>query len=131
MGRSLELTPAIRERICELYAIGCGYKRIQKRYPWISVSTVRCTVKKVPERRQGVSKPRSGQPKKLSEAQRDHILEAIHGHLRITCEDLLAEAEYRIKLPTMKLFLKDEGLRKWRASWRPLLNEQAAAKRPR
>jgi transposase len=66
-----ELTPAVRERICELHsAVKWGYKRIHKRYPWISLSTIRYTIKKEHERRSGVSKPRSGRPKKLNEAEK-------------------------------------------------------------
>jgi hypothetical protein len=66
MARSNELTPALRERICELHAIGWGYRRIHQRYPWIPLSTIRYTIKKEHERREGVSKPRSGRPKKLT-----------------------------------------------------------------
>lgn len=67
MARSKELTPAIRERICELHAINWGYKRIHQRYPSIPISTIRYTIKKEPERREGVSKRRSGRPKKTKE----------------------------------------------------------------
>ncbi|OOQ88244.1 hypothetical protein PEBR_13161 [Penicillium brasilianum] len=63
MARSKELTPAIRERICELHAINWGYKRIHQRYPSIPISTIRYTIKKEPERQEGVSKRRSGRPK--------------------------------------------------------------------
>lgn len=49
MARSKELTPAIRERICELYAIGWGYKRIHTRYPYIPLPTIRYTIKKESE----------------------------------------------------------------------------------
>lgn len=30
MGRSKEIAPALRERICELHDIGWGYKRIHR-----------------------------------------------------------------------------------------------------
>jgi hypothetical protein len=64
-----ELTPAIRERICELHsAAKWGYKRIHQRYPTVSLSTIRYTIKKEHERRDGVSKPRSGRPKKPKDA---------------------------------------------------------------
>ncbi|KAF3391222.1 Sterol 3-beta-glucosyltransferase UGT80A2, partial [Penicillium rolfsii] len=49
MAPSSELTPALRERICELHSIGWGYKRIHKRYPWISLGGIRYTIKKEPE----------------------------------------------------------------------------------
>ncbi|KAJ5529938.1 hypothetical protein N7527_003331 [Penicillium freii] len=111
MARSKELTPAIRERICELYAIGWGYRRIHARYPYISYSTVRYTVKKESERKEGVSKSRSGRPKKLTEADKDRILNAIHGDPKISTEDLLAEVDHK------------------RCSWRPYLKEEHARKR--
>ncbi|KAJ5512190.1 hypothetical protein N7463_001742 [Penicillium fimorum] len=76
VARSKDLTPAIRERICELHSIGWGYKRIHTRYPAIPLSTIRYTVKKESERREGVSKPRSGRPKKLTEADKDRLLNA-------------------------------------------------------
>lgn len=80
-------TPAIRERICELSAIGWGYKRIHQRYPTISLSTIRCTIKKEPERRQGVSKPKSGRPQKLSDDQKGRASTAIHENSKVTHEN--------------------------------------------
>ena len=76
MARSKELTPAVRERICELHAINWGYKRIHQRYPAIPISTIRYTIKKEPERREGISKRRSGRPKK---AKIDQSPKADHG----------------------------------------------------
>jgi transposase len=131
MARSSELTPAIRERICELHAIQWGYKRIQKRYPYIPLSTIRYTIKKEHERRDGVSKARSGRPKKLSEAEKDQILEAIHGNPRITQEDLLTSVDHKVKLRSIQRLLNAENLRKWRCSWRPYLTDENAAKRLR
>lgn len=129
MARSVELTPALRERICELHAIGWGYKHIHSRYPYVPRSTIQYTIKKESERRGGISKPRTGRPHKLSEVQKDRIREVLHGNPRIKHQDLLAEADYVIKLPAMKAFLKDESLRKWRSSWRPLLTTEYAQKR--
>jgi transposase len=74
MAPRSELTPALRERICELYdAAKWGYKRIQKGCPLISVSTVRYTIKKDRERLGGVSKPRSGRPRKLDKADQEKL----------------------------------------------------------
>lgn len=131
MARSTELTPAIRERICELHAIQWGYKRIQKRYPYIPLSTIRYTIKKEHERQEGVSKARSGRPKKLSEAEKDRILESIHGNPRITQEDLLASVDHKVKIRSIQRLLNAENLRKWRCSWRPYLTEENAIKRLR
>ena len=112
MAGSKELTPAIRERICELYTIGWGYKRIHTRYPYIPLSTLRYTIKKESERREGVSKSRSGRPKKLSEADKDRILNAIHGDPKITAEDLLTEVDHKVKYRSIQRLLNAENLRK-------------------
>ncbi|KAJ5591463.1 uncharacterized protein N7459_001832 [Penicillium hispanicum] len=113
MAPRSELTPALRERICELHsAAHWGYKRIQKRYPFISVSTVRYTIKKDHERLNGVSKPRSGRPRKLTEADHEWLLTAIHENPKITREDMLTEVSNKV-------------------NWRPYLTEEYAIKRLR
>ncbi|OGE49971.1 hypothetical protein PENARI_c019G06796 [Penicillium arizonense] len=129
MARSKELTPAIRERICELHAIGWGYKRIHGRYPYIPLSTIRYTVTKEKERRDGVSKPRSGRPKKLTEADKDRLLTAIHGDPKTTAQDLLTEVDHKVKYRSIQRLLNAENMRKWRCSWRPYLKEEHALKR--
>ncbi|KAJ5642736.1 hypothetical protein N7490_006736, partial [Penicillium lividum] len=127
MPRS-ELTSAIREMICELHAIGWGYKRIHQRYPYISLSTIRYTIKKEPERRAGyVLVVR----RSFSEAETDRILEVIHGNPRVQQEDLLAEVDHKVKIRSIQRLLNSENLRKWRCSWRPLLTEEHAMKRLR
>lgn len=129
MARSTELTPALRERICELHSIGWGYRRIHKRYPWIPISTIRYTIVKEPERRQGVSKARSGRPKTLTEADKNRLVEVIHDNPKTTHEDLLAEVDHKVKIRSIQRLLNAENLRKWRCSWRPYLTEEHAIKR--
>lgn len=98
MAPRSELTPALRERICELsQAAGWGYKRIHKRYPWVSLSGIRYTIKKDRERLYGVTKPRSGRPKKLDEADKDRLVARIHDNPKILREDLLAEVLHKVK----------------------------------
>lgn len=124
-----ELTSAIRERICELHAIGWGYKRIHTRYPQVSLSTIRYTIKKEPERRAGVSKARSGRPTKLNSTEKVRLFEAVVENPKITYEDLLAEVSYKVKKESIRRLLNTENHRKWRCMWRPDLNEIKAAKR--
>lgn len=115
--KSSDLTPALRERICELHsAVHWGYKRIHKRYPWVSISTIRYTIKKEQERRIGVSKPRSGRPKKLNEEDKKRLLDAIEDNPRVTHEDLLSEVSYKVKKDSIRRLLNCENLRKWRCS---------------
>jgi hypothetical protein len=53
---------------------GWGYRRIYHRYPWFPLSTIAYTIKKEPERILGVSEPRSGRPKKLTEDDKARVL---------------------------------------------------------
>ena len=115
MARSRkELTPAQRVCICELYDIGWGYKRIQERYPDIPLSTIRYTVTKGPERKDGVTKPRSGPYKKLTDADQAHILELIIDNPRVTQQDLLAAVNNKVCERTIQRFLCSHNMRKWR-----------------
>jgi transposase len=99
MAPRSELTPALRERICELHsAAGWGYKRIQKRYPFISISGVRYTIKRDRERIGGVTKPRTGRPRKLDEADREKLLDTIAKNPKITREDMLAKVSYKVSI---------------------------------
>lgn len=129
MTQSKELTPTLRARICELHDIGWGYRRIQKRYPWIPLSTVRYTIIKEPERCDSVSKPRKGRPKKLTEADKHWILEVINENPHITQEDLLTEVSHRVKYCSIRHLLNAENMCKWCCSWRPYLDEKYAIKR--
>jgi transposase len=97
MARSKKLTPALRGRICELHDIGWGYRRIHRRCPWISLSTIAYTIKKEPERKLGISKPRSGRRKKLTEDDKARILYVIAEQPRVTHQDLLSEVSYKVK----------------------------------
>ncbi|KAJ5509350.1 hypothetical protein N7527_011493, partial [Penicillium freii] len=107
---SPHLTPAIRERICELHsAAQWGYKRIHQRYPWISLSTIRYTIKKEHERRAGVSKPRSGRPKKLNATDKT---QSRRTRVLVTREDLLTKVSYKVKIDSIRRLLNTENLRK-------------------
>ncbi|KXG52020.1 Guanylate kinase/L-type calcium channel [Penicillium griseofulvum] len=89
-----ELTPAIRERICELHsAAKWGYKRIHRRYPNVSLSTIRYTIKKEHERHDGVSKPRSGRPKKPKDANKVKDADKVQDADQVQDADKVKDAE--------------------------------------
>jgi transposase len=128
--RNQELDPYTRTRICELKnTAGWSYKQIQQEYPTIPKSTIQSTIRREAQRVDNHSIARSGRPRKLSEEDRDRILEAIHGNPRITREDLLATVDYKVKKDSIRRLLNVEGLRKWRCLNRPYLTEEHAAKR--
>lgn len=77
-----------------------------------------------------MSKPRSGRPKKLREADKDRILNAIHRDTKITAEEL-AEVDHKVEYRSNQRLLNSENLRKCRCSWRPFLKEEYTLKRLR
>ncbi|KAJ5493597.1 hypothetical protein N7463_009684 [Penicillium fimorum] len=107
VARSKDLTPAIRERICELHSIGWGRASDEKA----------CR-----------NHDLEGQ-KKLTEADKDRLLNAIHGDPKITAEDMLTEVNHKVKYRSIQRLLNAENMRKWRCSWRPFLKEEHALKR--
>lgn len=96
MAPRSELTPAVRERICELSAVGWSYRSIHKRYPWVSISGIRYTIKKERERLDGVTKPRSGRPKKLDDADRERLFAAVRSNPEIKREELLTIVSHKV-----------------------------------
>ena len=98
MAPRSELTPALRERICELHdVVGWGYKRIQKRYPFVSLSGIRYTIKKDREKIGGVSKASTRRPRKLDEADQEKFMRAIAENPKIAREDMLAEVSHKVR----------------------------------
>lgn len=129
MPRNPELDSYTRTRICELHsAAHWGYKRIHKRYPWISLSTIRYTIKKERERDNNHSIPRSGGPRKLSEEDRDHIY-VVTTNPQIRQVDLLVEVDHKVKINSIRRLLYEMDLRKWKQLEHPMLSELHAAKR--
>ncbi len=100
MPRGKELDVYTRERICELkFTLKWGARRIQKyRFPEIPLSTISYTLTMERKRINSASLPRSGQPRKLTEEDRDRVNDAIQNNPAITREDLLNEVDYKVKM---------------------------------
>lgn len=66
----------MRARICELHTEArWGYKRIQRVHPEISISTIRYTIKMEQERINQHSKPRAGPPEKLTDEDKQNLID--------------------------------------------------------
>ena len=83
-----EYDPTVHARICELHSIGWGYKRIHKKHPHISLSTIRYTIKRESERSNQQSLHRSGQPKKLSSEQEEELKKKVEEDKHIKLREL-------------------------------------------
>lgn len=131
MGRrGPELDPFIRTRLCELrHTAKWSYRAIQKAYPTIPLSTIHYTIRKEHERHQNHSKSRSGQPRKLTEDDRDHIHDLVTSDPHIKQQDLLTEVDHKVKIGSIRRLLYEMDLRKWRQLERPMLSEFHANRR--
>jgi transposase len=111
--RNHELDTFTRTKLVELKKVaGWSYKQIHAAYPSIPINTIKTTISRESKRIDNQSMPRSGRPRKLDEADRDRILEAIHGNPRATYEDLLAEVDNKVKKDSIRRLLTIEGLKK-------------------
>lgn len=124
-----ELTLTTRARICELYSIGWGYKKIHNRYPDISYSTIRNTIKKEISRNDQRSCYRSGQPKKLSPQQEADLLRKIEEDNHIKMRELHESVQTCASVTTVRRLFRDIHKKKWRQRERPELQPIHAEKR--
>jgi transposase len=131
MGLGRELSVTDRARILELHSIGWGYKRIYKKHPEWSLSTIRYTVKKADARGPDCkSLKRSGHPQHLTVEERDHVYDVItHQNPNITTPDLLAQVDDKVKKRSMQYLCRDLGRRKWIRRKRVALTAERAAAR--
>lgn len=119
----------MRSRICELKSVGYGAKRISKVHPEIPLSTIKYTLRKEAERKNNVTLPRPGAPRKLTQQQRDGLIQLTVTNPDSTYPDLLASIDNRIKERALRGILRDANRRKWKKLRRPQLLERHAAAR--
>lgn len=113
MVRGKELSPQLRSRICELYSLGYKPKKIYEIHRDIPINTIKTTVRREKLRKDNVSRPRSGAPRKLTEADRDHIYDLIiHENPHIRTKDLLAAVDFKVKDRVIRMLTRDLGRRK-------------------
>lgn len=72
------------------------------------------------------SRKLSGRPRNLGEFERDLLFDAIQANPGIKYNELLDLVDNKISRETLRLLLKDLGLRKWRKIKRPQLTERDA-----
>lgn len=122
-----ELDPTYRARICELYTT-ChwGTKRIHTAYPEIPLSTLKYTIRVEHQRRNNASLPCSGQPRKLTEEDRDHLYNVISTNSHIKYQDLMDEVDNKVQKESIRNLLNEMGLKWCQLSWLALCHTHAA-----
>lgn len=121
--------PTVRARICELHSIGWSYKKIHDRFPFISYSTVRYTIKKETSRSDQRSQYRSGQPKKLSLEQERDLIQKAQEDEHIEMRGLHEAVQQHTSKSTVRGLFRNIHKRKWRQRQRPEIQPIHAEKR--
>lgn len=106
-SKSKELDPTMRARLCELYSIGWGYRRIHGKHPDIAISTIRNTVKMEAKRENQKSLPRPGTPKKLSAEQQRLLIEKSTANPELTYRELQDMVGNIVSKSTIRRLLRD------------------------
>jgi hypothetical protein len=119
----------MRSRICELHSIGWGAKRIHYLHREIPLSTIKTTIRKEAIRKDNVTLPRSGAPRKISEEERDHIYDLTTQDPHIKMRELFDEVSTPLTKKTMQRLLREMHKKKWLQKVRPLLEEEHANQR--
>ena len=114
-----ELDPQMRSRICELYSVGFGPKKIHDKYRDIPYNTIRSTINREQQRQNNQSRPRSGRPRQLTEEQRDHLFELSVTDPHLKYSDLLNEVDHAVKKRSLQRLFSEMGRRKWNQQKRP------------
>ena len=124
-----ELDPTTRARICELHSIGWGYRRIYKRYPYVSMSTIRNTIKLESSQSNQCSLPRSGGPKKLSPSEENELLKKAEEDKHIKMRELQNAVNNSVSKSTVRRLFQTMHKCKWMQRKRPEIQPIHAEKR--
>uniref|UniRef100_A0A093V492 Transposable element Tc3 transposase n=1 Tax=Talaromyces marneffei PM1 TaxID=1077442 RepID=A0A093V492_TALMA len=125
-----ELDPCMRARICELHTEAhWGYKRIHKVHPEIPISTIRNTIKKEQERINQRSKARSGTPAKLTDEDKQKLIELTIQNPHIKYEELRNAVDNKVTIRTIQNMFQQIHKRKWKQRKRPEILPLNAQKR--
>ena len=94
-------------------------------------STIQYTLTQESKRQKQESLPRLGQPRKLTEDDRDNIYGIMQETPSFSTEKLLAEVDFKVHRQSIWRLTHQMGLRKWRKMHRPALKPIHAEKRLR
>lgn len=125
-----ELDPCMRARICELHTSArWGYKRIHKMHPEIPISTIRDTIKREQERTNQRSKPRSGAPEKLTDEDKQNLIDLTIQNPHIKYAELRNAVNNKVTIRTIQSMFQQIHKRKWKQRKRPEIQPLNAQKR--
>jgi transposase len=92
-------------------------------------STVRTTLQRAQERDDGHSKPRSGQPRCMSDREERILIRHIRLNPRDTFDQVKTATKLKISTSTIKNICRKVGISYWRAKKWPALTEKAVEAR--
>ena len=123
--KNKELSPYLRGSIQTWAAISLGTAEIVRK-TFLTPETVKSTLSRNLQRHEGITLSRSGHPSKLSRRDRRTLLRYIRKNPKLLYKQVLVDLSLPVSTKTMQKILKEEGIKKWIAKQRPLLNEEAA-----
>lgn len=85
-----------RTKITTLKSTGLSYKQIHEQLSHIPIATMKTTVQRERKRERNATLPRSGRPRKLSDDEKERVLNLSTEKPRVKCEDLLAEVDQKV-----------------------------------
>lgn len=118
-----------RTRITTLKSTGLSYRQIHEQLPHIPIATLKTTVQRERKRERNTTLPRPGRPRKLSDNDKERVIDLIEENPRVKCEDLLAEVDHKVCRMSIWRLLRESNKRKWRCLRRPELSPEIAEKR--
>lgn len=124
-----ELSAQLRSRLCELKSYGLTYAQIYRAHPEIPRGTIRTTIYREHHRVDNKTKPRSGRPRKITEEERDHLLDLTTSNPHIKYKDLVNEVDAEVSKRTVRRLFQEMRIRNWQRRQQPLLKPEHAQKR--
>lgn len=113
-----ELSPYERGLITGAVAGGATLRKTAALFG-IPISTVQSTVSRASTRANGVTKPRSGRPRKVSDRDRQYIVQLVRTQPAITYEDIIARTGVSASKKTIYRIIREHGLTNWLGRSRP------------
>jgi Transposase len=129
-GVRKELTPNQRGKIEGARLAGATFK-VASEIAECALSTAKTTIRRAPERHDGISKPRSGRPKEWDARFERRVVRIVRMHPRITYAQMRDQLHTYLSHDTLARILNGYHISKWLSKQRPYLTAAAVKSRLR
>jgi hypothetical protein len=123
-----ELTPNQRGKIQGARQAGATFK-VASEIGECTPSTAKTTIRRAPERHNGISKPRSGRPKEWDVRFERRVIRTVRMHPKTTYAQLRDQLHTYLSHDTLARILKDYHISAWLSKQRPFLSPAVVKRR--